>query len=166
MVDALLDYTRLDAKQCRHDPVDLNDSVIVLAAEFSAALDECGGRIEAESLPTIYGDPHLLTELLQNLIGNALKFRGNEPPVVRLDAQQVGEEWHVSVSDNGIGIDLEFHDQILKPLRRLHTESEYEGYGVGLATCQRIIEKHAGSIRVESEPGQGSTFYFTLPANA
>lgn len=101
--------------------------------------------------------------MLQNLIGNALKFRGAEPPVVKIDAKQVGEEWHVSVSDNGIGIDSKFHDEVFKPLRRLHAEAAYEGFGVGLATCQRIIEKHAGRIWVESEPGQGSTFYFALP---
>ncbi len=113
-----------------------------------------------DSLPTVHGDPQLLTQLFKNLIGNALKFNGDEPPLVKIDAEQADEEWQFSVTDNGIGIDAEQHDRIFKPLRRLHPESEYEGYGIGLATCQRIVEKHNGRIWIESSPGNGATFFF------
>lgn len=161
----MLEYTRLEVRERRTEAIDLNDELKLLRTEFQLTLDECGGRIEFGVLPSIHGDPAMLTELFQNLIGNALKFRGDDPPVVRITARQVDNEWHISVSDNGIGIDSKFHDQIFKPLRRLNPESAYEGFGVGLATCQRIIEKHAGRIRVESQPGQGSTFHVILPAS-
>lgn len=164
MVEALLKYTRLEAQERRHEPVDLNQIVQWLLTEFQVTLAECGGRLEVGSLPTVQGDPQLLAQLFQNLIGNALKFRGAEPPIVTIDARQADEEWQISVSDNGIGMDPEHHERIFKPLHRLHAESKYTGYGIGLATCHRIMDKHAGRIRVESKPGQGATFVCLLPA--
>jgi signal transduction histidine kinase len=96
----------------------------------------------------------------QNLIGNALKYRSEEPPGIHLSAKQTGAEWRVCVEDNGLGIDARFHEHIFTVFRRLHGR-EYPGTGIGLATCKRIVERHGGRIWVESEPGKGSKFYFT-----
>ena len=105
-------------------------------------------------------DQTQLLQLLQNLIGNALKYRGTEPPRIHLSAEQKGPEWVVSVRDNGIGIEAKFHEHIFTVFKRLHGP-EYPGTGIGLATCKRIVERHGGRIWVESEPGKGATFYFT-----
>jgi len=104
-------------------------------------------------------------QLLQNLIGNAIKYRGDEPPVVRVSAQLIDGNWVFSVSDNGIGIDAEYANRIFGIFQRLHTRDEYPGTGIGLAICEKIVEGAGGSIWVESEPGNGSTFRFTISSN-
>ena len=114
-------------------------------------------------MPTVRADPSQLAQLFQNLLGNALKFRGEAPPKVRVDACRDGDCWRFSVSDNGIGIDSKFREQIFDVFRRLHTHQQYGGTGIGLAICKKIVDRHGGRIWVESEPGQGATFHFTLP---
>ena len=104
-----------------------------------------------------------MTQLFQNLIGNAIKYRSSEPPQIHISATNEDNNWLFSIKDNGLGIDPKYTDNVFKIFRRLHSNSEYEGTGVGLAITKRIIERHNGQIWVESEPGNGSTFYFTLP---
>ncbi|PYT17191.1 MAG: hypothetical protein DMG59_08035 [Acidobacteria bacterium] len=153
-----------------HEPnatdVPVNTHTVVEAAvqQLRKAIDETGARISLDSLPTISANEAQLLRLFQNLIGNAIKYRGENSPEIHVGASlNTNNEWVFSVRDNGIGIDPRYHDQIFETFQRLHSNSEYEGSGVGLATCRRIVQRHGGRIWVESEPGKGSTFYFTIP---
>lgn len=130
---------------------------------LAAAITESGAEIVFADLPEVRGDSAPLVHLFQNLISNALKYRSKQPPRVSIDAVDDGEMWKFSVADNGIGIPREFHTQIFGIFKRLHDRSEYPGTGIGLAICQKIVERYGGRIWVESEPGCGSTFFFTLP---
>jgi two-component system, chemotaxis family, sensor kinase Cph1 len=114
-------------------------------------------------MPVLTADPGQLAQLFQNLIANAVKFRGAERPRVHLEARQKALEWVFSVRDNGIGIAREFQDRIFVIFQRLHNREEYPGTGIGLAICKKIVERHGGRIWVDSKPGRGTTFYFTLP---
>jgi light-regulated signal transduction histidine kinase (bacteriophytochrome) len=108
-------------------------------------------------------DPSQINQLLQNLIANAIKFHGDEPPNIHISAEESKGELIIAISDKGIGIDSEHQEQIFRIFKRLHTREKYEGTGIGLAICKRIVERHNGRIWVESESGKGSTFYFTIP---
>jgi light-regulated signal transduction histidine kinase (bacteriophytochrome) len=132
-------------------------------ANLQTAIEESKALVSHDPLPQVVGDTTQLTQVFQNLIGNAIKFCTQDVPQVHVSAQQSEKEWLISVKDNGIGISPQFHRRIFEIFQRLHGRSEYSGTGLGLALCQRIIERHGGRIWVESEPGQGSTFYFTLP---
>lgn len=134
------------------------------------ALDNLRGAVEASGavvthgpLPTVIADAGQLRQLFQNLLGNALKFRGEEPPRVHVSCEQRGGEWRCSVRDNGIGIDPQYAERIFIIFQRLHQQAEYPGTGIGLALCKKIVERHGGRIWVESQPGKGATFCFTLP---
>ena len=127
-------------------------------------MKESGLEIDREGLPEVDGDDIQLAQLFQNLIGNAIKFRKKDlPPRVRITAERKGDMWVIGVHDNGIGIEPRFSESIFQIFRRLHTRQEYEGSGMGLAICRKIVEHHGGHIRVESVAGEGSTFYLTLP---
>ena len=118
----------------------------------------------SEPLPSVRVHATQLQQLFQNLVGNAIKYRRPEaPPVVNITVRREGENWLFSVSDNGLGIEAEYKERIFGLFKRLHTGDEYSGTGIGLAICQRIVERYNGRIWVESEPGKGSTFNFTLP---
>jgi chemotaxis family two-component system sensor kinase Cph1 len=116
-----------------------------------------------DDLPTVLGDATQLIQLFQNLIGNAIKFHGNALPHVHISATSRGKEWEFAVRDNGIGLDPQYAQRIFVIFQRLHTKREYAGTGIGLSICKRIVERHGGRIWVESELGQGATFYFTVP---
>jgi len=138
-------------------------------------IKESGAIITHDPLPTVMADEAQLVRLFQNLLGNALKFRGEEPPRIHISAKSIPHSafriphsaiekgWLFSVSDNGIGIDPQFKERIFVIFERLHTKEEYPGTGIGLAICKKIVERHGGRIWVESEPGKGATFYFTFP---
>jgi light-regulated signal transduction histidine kinase (bacteriophytochrome) len=116
-------------------------------------------------LPHIRADFGQLVRVFQNIIGNALKYRSEKSPQIHISVQMEDENWLFKVEDNGIGIELNYFEEIFKIFRRLHNRDEYNGTGIGLAITKRIIERHGGNIWVESEPGKGSTFYFTIPLN-
>jgi light-regulated signal transduction histidine kinase (bacteriophytochrome) len=131
---------------------------------LQVALQESGGMVTYDSLPTVFADGAQLVQLFQNLVGNAIKYHGADPPRVHVSAKNGGEEWTFSVRDNGLGIDPRYFDKIFVMFQRLHGREEFSGTGIGLTVCKKIAERHGGRIWVESEPGKGSTFYFALPA--
>jgi len=163
LINDLLEYSRVETKGGSFKP--MNCSVALEKAIFNlpSALEESGAKITYDLLPTVVADETQMTSLFQNLIGNAIKFRGKERLRIHISAEQKDREWVFSVRDNGIGIDPKFFDRIFVIFQRLHTRQEYEGTGVGLAISKRIVERHGGRIWVESRPGEGATFYFTLP---
>jgi PAS domain S-box-containing protein len=166
LVEALLEYSRsgevADATLARV-PVDK------LAADaitnLQSAISETGAEVSLGPLPVVTANRSYLTQVFENLIGNALKYRSEKPPRISVNSQEAPHEWIFSVEDNGIGIPPEYQAQIFGIFKRLHGD-EYPGTGIGLATCKKIVERHGGSIWVESEPGNGSRFYFTLPKMA
>lgn len=133
---------------------------------LAAAIQESGAVIRFENLPTVAADRMQLGQLLQNLIGNAIKFRKEKPPEISVKAEPANDFWQFCVSDNGIGIAPEHVESIFSVFHRLHTRAEYPGNGIGLAISKKIVEQYGGKIWVEATPGGGSTFRFTLPAAA
>jgi PAS domain S-box-containing protein len=163
LIKDLLEYSRIDTKPKLAKPV--NCAVVVEEAFYNlrAAVEETGTELTYDSLPIVAADPTQLKSLFQNLIGNAIKFRRQEKPRIHISAEQKGNEWVFSVKDNGIGFESGLAERIFVVFQRLHTRQEYPGTGIGLAICKKIVERHGGRIWAESEPGKGSTFYFTLP---
>jgi PAS domain S-box-containing protein len=164
LIDDLLAYSRIGTRS--ESPRDVSASECLQAAlrNLAARIDETRADIRAGALPTVCVDPLQFTQLLQNLIGNALKFCSDERPLVRVDAVREDDHWHFRVSDNGIGIDPQYAERIFVIFQRLHTRQHYAGTGIGLAICKRIIEQIGGRIWVESRLGHGATFHFTVPA--
>lgn len=163
LIKRLLEYTRVGRTSQQLRRVQLDDVVRRALDNLESLLNESSAQIDVASLPTVSGDMVGLVQLLQNLIGNAIKF-SDEVPKIRIDAERAGDQWTVSVVDNGIGIEPEYQSMVFAPFRRLHTQSEYEGTGLGLAICKRIVDQHGGRIWLESEMGQGTAIRFTLPA--
>jgi light-regulated signal transduction histidine kinase (bacteriophytochrome) len=144
--------------------IDLNEVIESVRKNLAAAIEETGAVITASPLPKISGDAVPLTQLFQNLVANAIKYRSETVPEIAIRATRDGSFWLFSVRDNGIGIEPEFRRQIFGIFKRLHDRAAYPGTGIGLAICQKIVERYGGRIWVESEPGRGSAFLFTLPA--
>jgi PAS domain S-box-containing protein len=164
LIRSLIAYTQVAYASVRQEDVDLArvaaDAVALLGADIEAA----GATVKTFNLPTVTGDAELLTRLFQNLIGNAVKYRGEEPLVVKIRARPAGRFWEISVEDNGIGIDGTYADRIFEIFRRLHRdESRYPGLGLGLALCRRIVESHGGEIWLDKEWSRGARFLLTLP---
>ncbi|WP_229780695.1 sensor histidine kinase [Deinococcus malanensis] len=165
LIDDLLAFSRLNAERPPPRLVDTGEPVQEALARLADRIAVSGARVEVGPLPAITGDAPQLAQLFQNLISNALKFqRPGVPPEVRVTAISEGEWWRFRIHDNGIGIEPQYSDRIFVMFQRLHGREVYEGTGLGLAICRKIVEAHGGSIGVESIPGKGSTFWFTLPA--
>jgi PAS domain S-box-containing protein len=163
LINDLLAYSRVATRGTVFAPVDSHAALGGAIANLQLAIDEAGPVITNDDLPEVRADSSQLTQVFQNLIGNAIKFHGPETPHIHVSAKTRGETAEFSVRDNGIGIDQKYKDQVFMIFQRLHTMSEYPGTGIGLALCKRIIEHHGGKIWFESEPGKGAVFYFTLP---
>jgi PAS domain S-box-containing protein len=163
LINDLLAYSRVGSRGQPFQPTDTQAVLDEALRNLQAAIAESVGAITHDPLPTVLADKAQLGQLFQNLLGNAIKYRGEEQPVVHVGAERRDGQWRFSVRDNGIGIAPEHHERIFAIFQRLHSQSEYPGTGIGLAICKRIVERHGGRIWVESEVGHGSTFYFTLP---
>jgi len=164
LIQDLLAYSRVGSKPEPLVPVDLEAVARQVAGTFAPSLESSGGQVKVGELPTVVGSERQFTQLLQNLIGNALKFRHpDRPPRVEVRAARQGTGWRFEVQDNGIGIEPQHFGRIFQIFQRLHARNEYPGTGIGLAVCKRIVELRGGSIGVESVPGEGSTFWFTVP---
>jgi light-regulated signal transduction histidine kinase (bacteriophytochrome) len=165
LINDLLSYSRVGRRVSELTPVDAEIAFTHALESLRTTVEECAGTVTHDPLPTkVWADETQLEQLLQNLVTNALKFKGAESPRVHVSAERRGADWLFSVRDNGIGIDPEYFDRIFVIFQRLHGRQEYPGTGIGLAICKRIVDRHGGRIWVESTPGAGSTFYFTLPA--
>lgn len=163
LITDLLTYSRVQTSREEFRQVNLNAIVETVLQNLDSMIEETQAVIESETLPTISGNPTLLTQLFQNLINNALKFRGEAAPHIEIHARRAGLMWQVSISDNGIGFDQRYADRIFVLFQRLHAQTRYTGTGIGLAICKKVVESHFGEIWVESETGVGTTFTFTLP---
>ncbi|HEU0012925.1 MAG TPA: ATP-binding protein [Longimicrobium sp.] len=163
LINDLLAYSRVGRREITITRVDLGALLARVLVILGPAIEEAGAAVTHDPLPTVHADAGQLGQLLQNLVGNALKFHGDDPPRVHVGAERGDGEWHLWVADNGIGIDPEFQDRIWVIFQRLHSRAEYPGTGIGLAICKKIVERHGGRIWLDSAPGRGATFHFTLP---
>lgn len=163
LIDDLLAFSRLNTEAKPFESVNMGQSVNAVISYLKPGIEESNAEIIVDLLPTVMGDSSQIRQLFQNLISNAIKFRRDKPPQIHISAQDLGNEWKIGVSDNGIGIGPEHQRKIFEIFKRLHTRKEYAGTGIGLAICKRIVDRHGGRIWVESEEGKGSTFYFTIP---
>jgi PAS domain S-box-containing protein len=164
LINDLLAYSRVRTKGREFAPTDGETVLKSALANLQVSITESSATITNDPLPVVLADEGQLVQLFQNLIGNALKFRGKAPPRVHISAERRGLDWLFSVRDQGIGIEPEYAERVFLIFQRLHSRAEYPGTGIGLAICKRIVERHGGRIWVESQPGKGSTFSFTIPA--
>ncbi|MDQ2051467.1 PAS domain S-box protein [Natronolimnohabitans sp. A-GB9] len=164
MIDGLLEFSRVETRGEPLEPVDLDDVLADVRQDLAVRIEEQDAEIDAEPLPHVEGDDDQLRRVFQNLLSNAIEYSGDDPPQVDISAREKGDRWEIAVEDDGIGIDPDDADRVFGLFERLHAADEHAGSGIGLALCERIVERHGGEIRVDSEPGDGSTFSFTLPA--
>jgi PAS domain S-box-containing protein len=162
MINSLLVYSRVGTQGVAPKKESAKDALDHAMANLMVAIDESKAKVTADELPEVYADINQLIQIFQNLIGNSIKFRGSKRPRIKISAEPFEGRWLFKIKDNGIGIDKEYWGKIFNIFHRLHGP-EYPGTGIGLALCKRIVERHGGDIWLESEPGTGTTFYFTLP---
>ncbi|WP_252699486.1 sensor histidine kinase [Natronosalvus vescus] len=165
MIDTLLQYSRVQTQGSEFEPVDLEIVLEAVRTDLQVKIDESEAEITTSALPTVTGDERQLRQVFQNLLSNAIEYSGNDRPRVHVSAEQNGSEWTLSVRDEGIGIDSESQDRIFNVFERAAPADASSGTGIGLALCERIVERHNGEIWVESEMGAGSIFSFTLPTD-
>jgi light-regulated signal transduction histidine kinase (bacteriophytochrome) len=165
LITDLLAYSRVGRGADTSHPIDANAALASALANLQGSIRESGATVTHDDLPTVKADSTQLMQLLQNLVGNAVKFRSPERPCqVHVGAEMREGRWVFYIRDNGIGIDPRQHERVFVIFQRLHTREQYAGTGIGLAICKKIVERHGGRIWVESKPGEGSTFFFALPA--
>jgi light-regulated signal transduction histidine kinase (bacteriophytochrome) len=160
----LLAYSRVGTQTHPTAPADTAQLLQRALFNLQRSIKENQAKVTWGALPTVPVDGTQLTQVFQNLIGNAIKFHGHQPPQIHVDAWRNDKFWEFTVKDNGLGIDPEYSDKIFVIFQRLHAKEKYPGTGIGLAICKKIVERHGGKIWVESQEGQGATFHFTLPA--
>lgn len=174
LIQALLNYSRVTTKAEPFSPVDLTGLIKEVVSDLEMNVRETGGQVEVGKFPSLEADSNQMRQLFQNLISNGLKFRRQEKPTIRIYGSPFrspeekgvlseGGQYQIFVEDNGIGFDEKYLDRIFIPFQRLHGRDTYEGTGIGLAVCRKIVERHGGSITAKSTPGKGSTFIITLP---
>jgi light-regulated signal transduction histidine kinase (bacteriophytochrome) len=163
LIDDLLTYSRVGSRGRNQEAVNLGDVARSVGQNLHALIEETGATIGGADLPTVTADHLQMGQLYQNLIGNAMKFHGEQPPQIELGAERGNGEWRLFVRDHGIGIAPEHRENVFVIFRRLHSREEYPGSGIGLAVCKRIVERHQGRIWVDSTVGGGCTFWFTIP---
>ncbi len=169
LIADLLEFSRVGRLGKPFESVDLNDVLEQVVAILHTAIEDSGAVIQFESLPTVNADASQMIRTFQNVVGNGIKYQRDESPQIKVWAEDADDSWRLFVSDNGIGIDQEFSEQVFEIFRRLHTREEYAGTGIGLAICRRIVERHGGQIRLVYDhpkrihPEHGSTFEITIP---
>jgi PAS domain S-box-containing protein len=163
LINGLLVYSRVGTSGAAFELTDCEAAFDCALTNLQVAVDESGAVITHHPLPVVMADASQLTQVFQNLIGNAIKFCNQELPRIHVAAEPRGNEWLFSIRDNGIGIDPQYHDRIFDMSQRLHSRTEYPGTGLGLAICDKVVKRHGGRIWVESQTGKGATFYFTIP---
>ena len=163
LISDLLAFSRVATRGDAFLPSDLEAALGQALLNLEAGITSAQAIVTHDPLPTLSVDAGQIRQLFQNLIGNALKFHGEQSPEIHIGAQRTEGRWVFSVRDNGIGIDPQYYERIFQIFQRLHTRKDYPGTGIGLAICKKIVERHGGTIWVESQPGQGATFYFSIP---
>jgi PAS domain S-box-containing protein len=165
LIDALLSYSRLDTRAQAFRAVSMEKVLTLALANLRESIARSKAELTLGTLPEVEGDPVQLGQVLQNLIGNAIKFHGPNPPRISVGADRLGKDWRFHVRDDGIGIPPEYQDRLFVLFSRLHSREEYPGTGIGLSICKKVVERHGGKLWVEStgRPGEGTTFFFTLP---
>jgi light-regulated signal transduction histidine kinase (bacteriophytochrome) len=165
LINDLLDYSRINVHKHPAKNIELKPFLAEILADLEFRLNESGGHLESGTLPRIHADPFQVRQLFQNLIANALKFRRPEAaPLIKISGRELPDGFcEITIEDNGIGFEEKYLDQIFKPFTRLNPQSAFEGSGIGLAVCRKIVQRHGGEIAAHSELGRGSRFYFTLP---
>ncbi|MDB5280985.1 MAG: sensory transduction histidine kinase, partial [Bacteroidota bacterium] len=163
LIRDILQYSRLDQQISLTSDISLNGIVNKVCKGLNDTIVANNAEVICDNLPLIKGNETMLTELFQNLIENGIKYNTNAKRTVKINVQEKGREWLFNISDNGIGFDQQYSQQIFKIFKRLHTDGEFQGTGIGLTICQKVVEKHGGTIWAESQKGKGSTFFFILP---
>ncbi len=163
LINDLLHYSRVGTRGKDFVMTEFNAVLEKTLIDLKKAVEENSAKVVIDPLPSLMADGGQIGQLFQNLISNAIKFRGNEPPQIQVSSEKNKDKWIFSVRDNGIGVDPEYSSRIFEIFQRLHSKEDYPGSGIGLAICKKIVERHGGNIWVESEPAKGTTFYFTIP---
>ena len=165
LIQDLLAYSRVGAKGRSFEPVNCNEALGRAVSNLYASIDESAALVSHDELPVISADATQMVQVFQNLVGNGIKFKGANPPLVHVSAVRNADDWVFSVRDNGIGIEPRYAERIFVVFQRLHRPEDYPGTGIGLALCRKIVERHGGKIWLESQPGHGSTFFFSIPVD-
>ena len=163
LINGLLEYSRVGTQGKKPKETNSKKALDEAIAFLCTSIKEMGAEITADDLPMVYFDPLQLTQLFQNLVGNAIKFRSEKSPRIHIAASRQDNSWRFAITDNSIGIEPQYQERIFQIFQRLHSREKYQGTGIGLSICKKIVERHNGKIWVESKPGYGSTFYFTIP---
>jgi light-regulated signal transduction histidine kinase (bacteriophytochrome) len=163
MINDLLQYSRVTTQGKPFEKTNMEEVLEKVLMNLKIVIEESGGKITHDKLPEIMADRVQMERLLQNLLGNAIKYRGDRKPKVHVSVKRKKGEYEFSVQDNGIGIEKEYQGKIFGIFQRLHTREEYAGTGIGLAVCKKIVERHKGKIWVDGKINEGSSFYFTIP---